>query len=169
MLLSDTVGFVRKLPTALVEAFRSTLEEVAEADLLIHVVDASAADPEAQMEAVHTVLREIGADEVPVLLAFNKSDLAGGEVKRLLDRHPGSVGLAAATGDGVEGLLQAVGERIRLLSRTVVMLVPYERGDVLAALHRQGEVLSEDHEEHGTRVRVRLPDPDVNRFADFLA
>ena len=169
VLLSDTVGFVRKLPTQLVEAFRSTLEEVAEADLLVHVVDASAADPEAQMHAVRHVLREIGADEVPELLAFNKSDLAGEEVKRLLDRHPGAVALSAATGEGVDGLLEAVGERLRLLSRTVEMLVPYERGDVVAALHRLGEVLSEHHEDDATRLRVRLPDPDVNRFVDFLA
>ena len=174
VLLSDTVGFVRKLPTQLVEAFRSTLEEVAEADLLVHVVDASAADPEAQMDAVQTVLREIGADEVPMLVAFNKSDIAGlfgqgEEVKRLLDRHPGSVALSAATGEGVDGLLEAVGERLRLLSRTVEMLVPYERGDVVAALHRQGEVLSEHHEDDATRIRVRLPDPEVNRYVDFLA
>jgi GTPase len=174
VLLSDTVGFVRKLPTQLVEAFRSTLEEVAEADLLVHVVDASAADPEAQMAAVHTVLRDIGADEVPVLVAFNKSDLVGPfgqgeEVKRLLDRHPGSVALSAATGEGVDGLLEAVGERLRLLSRTVEMVVPYERGDVVAALHRLGEVVAEDHEADATRLRVRLPDPEVNRFADFLA
>jgi GTP-binding protein HflX len=169
VLLSDTVGFVRKLPTQLVEAFRSTLEEVAEADLLVHVVDASAADPEAQMEAVHTVLREIGAEEVPELVVFNKSDVAGEEVKRLVDRHPGSVALSAATGEGVDGLLEAVGERLRMLSRTVELLVPYERGDVVAALHRQGEVLSEDHEADATRLRVRLPDPEVNRFAEFLA
>ncbi|MEA2826884.1 MAG: GTPase [Actinomycetota bacterium] len=169
VLLSDTVGFVRKLPTQLVEAFRSTLEEVAEADLLVHVVDASAADPEAQMEAVQTVLREIGADEVPVLVVFNKSDAAGEEIKRLLDRHKGSVALSAVTGEGVDGLLEAVGERLRLLSRTVEMLVPYERGDVVAALHRQGDVLSEHHEDDATRIRVRLPDPEVNRYVDFLA
>jgi len=169
VLVSDTVGFVRKLPTQLVEAFRSTLEEVAEADLLVHVVDASAADPEAQMTAVDTVLREIGADEVPVLFAFNKADVAGEEVKRLLDRHPGSVALSAVSGVGVDDLLDAVGERLRLLSRTVEMLVPYERGDVVAALHRLGEVLSEHHEDDATRIRVRLPDPDVNRFVDFLA
>ncbi|MEA2687210.1 MAG: GTPase [Actinomycetota bacterium] len=169
VLLSDTVGFVRKLPTQLIEAFRSTLEDGAEADLLVHVVDASAADPEAQMDAVRTVLREIGADEVPELVAFNKSDLVGDEVKRLLDRHPGSVALSAETGAGVDGLLDAVGEQLRMLSRTVEMVVPYERGDVVAALHRQGEVLSEDHEDDATRLRVRLPDADVNRFADFLA
>jgi GTP-binding protein HflX len=133
------------------------------------VVDASAADPEAQMDAVRTVLREIGADEVPELVAFNKSDLVGDEVKRLLDRHPGSVALSAETGAGVDGLLDAVGEQLRMLSRTVEMVVPYERGDVVAALHRQGEVLSEDHEDDATRLRVRLPDADVNRFADFLA
>ncbi len=112
VLLTDTVGFVRKLPHQLVEAFRSTLDVVADADLLVHVVDGSALDPEAQIEAVRTVLDEIGAADVPELLCFNKADVSP-EVKRLVDRHPGSVGLSARTGEGVDGLLLAIGDRVR--------------------------------------------------------
>ena len=168
VLVTDTVGFVRKLPHQLVEAFRSTLDEVVEADLLIHVVDASAPDPEAQMEAVRTVLREIGADEVPELVALNKSDLAGEEAKRLLDRHPGSVAVSAASGEGIDALLTAVGEALRALSRQVELVVPYDRGDVVAAVHRHGEVLSEEHGADATRLRARLEPPEVRRFSQFL-
>jgi GTP-binding protein HflX len=173
VLVTDTVGFVRKLPHPLVEAFRSTLEEVAEADLLLHVVDASAPDPEAQIDAVRTVLAEIGADRVPELVAFNKADLLGdgrpGEAKRLLDRHPQWVLVSAHTGAGIDELVAAVGEQLRALTRVVELAVPYDRGDVAAALHRHGEVLSEQHEDEATRLRVRLDAADVARFADFLA
>jgi len=169
VLLTDTVGFVRKLPHQLVEAFRSTLEEVAEADLLLHVVDASASDPAGQMDAVRTVLAEIGAAEVPEILAFNKADLAGGEAKRLTDRHSGSVPVSAATGVGIEALVAAVGDRLRALSRLVELVVPYDRGDVMAAIHRHGEILSEEHLDNATRVRARLSDADAGRFAEFLA
>jgi GTP-binding protein HflX len=170
VLVTDTVGFVRKLPTQLVEAFRSTLEEVAEADLLLHVVDAAGADPDAHIDAVRAVLAEIDAGQVPELIAFNKSDLLGDELaeaKRLLDRHPGSVLVSAHTGDGIDGLLAAVGERLRALGRVVELVVPYRRGDVVAALHRQGEILSEEHEAEATRVRARLDPADAERFAEF--
>jgi GTP-binding protein HflX len=170
VLVTDTVGFVRKLPHQLVEAFRSTLEEVAEADLLVHVVDASAPDPGAQIDAVRSVLAELGAHEVPELLAFNKSDrLAGGNgsADRLLDRHPGSVLVSAHTGAGIDDLLGAIGERLRALTRIVELIVPYERGDVVAALHRHGEVLAETHEDDATRLRVRLDPADLARFDEF--
>jgi GTP-binding protein HflX len=169
VLLTDTVGFVRKLPHQLVDAFRSTLDEVVEADLLVHVVDASAPDPEAQMDAVRTVLGEIGADDVPELVVFNKADLAAEEGKRLLDRHPGSVLASAATGEGTDGLLAALGTRLRALARVVELVVPYDRGDVVAAVHRQGEVLTEQHEAEATRLRARLRQPEVDRFAEFVA
>jgi GTP-binding protein HflX len=168
VLLSDTVGFVRRLPHQLVEAFRSTLEEVRDADLLLHVVDASAPGADERIAAVETVLREIDAGDVPVLLAWNKADAADADdVKALLASHPGSVALSAATGTGVEDLLAAVGDRIRALAHVVELLVPYERGDVLAALHRAGEVLVEVHDEQGTRVRARLPVSANGRFAEF--
>ena len=120
VLVTDTVGFVRKLPHQLVQAFRSTLDEVAEADLLLHVVDASAPDPVAHMDAVRTVLRDIGADDVPELIIFNKADQADPDhAKRLHDRHPGSVLLSAITGDGVDDLLTAVGDRLREMTQVV--------------------------------------------------
>jgi GTP-binding protein HflX len=168
VLLSDTVGFVRRLPHQLVEAFRSTLEEVRDADLLLHVVDASASDTDERMRAVDAVLREIDAADVPRLLAWNKCDIADrDDAKALLAAHPGSVACSAATGEGVAELLDAIGDRLRALARVVELVVPYDRGDVLAALHRAGEVLVEVHDEHGTRVRARLPASANGRFAEF--
>ena len=166
VLLSDTVGFVRKLPHQLVEAFRSTLEVVAESDLLVHVVDASAFDPQAQIDAVRTVLEEIGAGDVPELLVFNKIDVTT-EGKRLVEAHPGSVAISAVTGEGVESLLTTVADRLRSMETVVELLVPYDRGDVLAALHREGEVLVETHEESATRLRARLDQSSVGKFAAF--
>jgi GTP-binding protein HflX len=167
VLLSDTVGFIRKLPHELVEAFKSTLEVVSQSDLLVHVVDASAADPESQIAAVHAVLDEIGAGEVPELLALNKADVAP-DAKRLADAHPGAVVLSAVTGEGVEELLVTVGDRLRALSRVVELCVPYDRGDVAAAVHREGEVLAEVHEAAGTRMHARLDSVAVSRFAEFV-
>ena len=173
LLVTDTVGFVRKLPHQLVQAFQSTLEEVAEADLLVHVVDISSPDPQAQIRAVRTVLAEIGADEVPELVAFNKADRLGPDDKpqleRLLERYTGSVLVSAVTGEGIDLLLNRVADRLRALFRVVELVVPYERGDVVSALHRHGEVLSEVHEPQATRVRARLHDADIGRFAEFQA
>jgi GTP-binding protein HflX len=166
VLLSDTVGFVRKLPHQLVEAFRSTLEVVNESDLLVHVVDSVSPDPEAQIEAVRAVLAEIGADSVPELLAFNKVDVSD-EAERLSDRHPGSVTVSALTGEGIEGLLTAIGDRLRATARVLELIVPYERGDILAALHREGEVLMESHGEGAARLRVRVDAAGASRFAEF--
>lgn len=167
VLLSDTVGFVRKLPHQLVQAFRSTLEVVTESDLLVHVVDCAAPDPEGQIDAVRTVLAEIGADDVQELLAFNKADVSR-EAKRLADRYPGSVMISALTGEGVDDLLAAIGDRLRATLRIVELTVPYERGDVLAAVHREGEVLLEAHEESATRVRVRVDAAGAARFAAWV-
>jgi GTPase len=168
VLLSDTVGFIRKLPTQLVEAFRSTLEEVAEADLLVHVVDGSAPNAQEQIDAVHEVLREIGADHLPELIAVNKADIAPPEAKRLLDTYPGSVLFSATTGAGVDHLLEALGDRLRALDDVIELFVPFDRGDVVAAVHREGEVLLEQHEEAGTRVRVRVSDAGRHRFEQFV-
>lgn len=170
VLLSDTVGFVRRLPHQLVEAFRSTLEEVVDADLLVHLVDASASDVEALIQAVNTVLHEIDANEVPRLLVWNKSDLADDEaLKFLLNAYPGSVAISAATGAGLPDLLAAVGDRLRALARISEFVVPYERGDVLAALHRAGEVLVEVHGDRAMRVRARLPEAVAGRFSEYAS
>ncbi|HEX2118092.1 MAG TPA: GTPase HflX, partial [Acidimicrobiales bacterium] len=170
VLVTDTVGFVRKLPHQLVQAFRSTLDEVAEADLLLHVVDVSGADPVGHMDAVRTVLREIGADDVPELIVFNKADLADpDQAQRLVDRHPGAVLLSATTGDGVDDLLAAVGDRLREMTQVVELVVPYDRGDVIAAVHRAGEVVSESHDPDATRLWARIRPEDVGRFREFVA
>ena len=168
VLLTDTVGFVRKLPHQLVEAFKSTLEVAADADLLVHVVDSSAAEPETQIDAVRDVLSEIDADRVPELLAFNKTDIAPDAAARLAARHPGSVALSAATGDGVEALLRAIGDRLRALTTIVELVVPYERGDVIAAVHREGEVIAEEATDRGMRLRARLDEPATARFREFV-
>jgi len=169
VLVSDTVGFVRKLPHQLVEAFRSTLEEVVDARLLLHVVDASAPTVDQQIAAVRDVLREIGAAELPELVVVNKLDVAGPEaVDEVLAAHPGAVAVSAATGEGVDKLREVLVERLRALDRIVELSVPYERGDVMAALHREGEVLVEIHGDRETRVRARIPEEDVSRFAEFV-
>jgi GTP-binding protein HflX len=170
VLLSDTVGFVRRLPHQLVESFRSTLEEVADADLLVHLVDAGTPDVEHRVEAVQSVLREIDAARVPAQLVFTKSDTVDDEtVKRLLASHPGAIAVSARTGDGVGEVPVVIGERLRALEQVLELRVPYDRGDVLAGLHRDGAVLVEVHEEGGTRVRARLPRRASGRYAEFLA
>jgi GTP-binding protein HflX len=168
VLCSDTVGFVRRLPHQLVEAFRSTLDEVGDADLLVHVVDAMAPDAESQIDAVRGVLDEIGAGDIPELLVVNKIDAADPDQVRGLARA-GSISVSAQTGEGIDGLVSAIGDRLRALSPPVELLVPYDRGDVLAALHRDGEVLVEVHADGGMRVRARLEEADAGRFREFLA
>ncbi len=168
VLVTDTVGFIRKLPHQLVEAFRSTLDVAVDADLLIHLVDASAPDPAGHIRAVRDVLAEIGADGVPELLAFNKSDLAPGSAKRLADVWEGSVALSAVSGEGVDDLLRAIGSRLRALMTVVEMVIPFDRGDVLAAAHRAGEVLRESAGETGMHIRGRFDDATLSRFREFV-
>ncbi len=167
VLCSDTVGFVRKLPHQLVTAFHSTLETVADSDLLVHVVDAAAADPDSQIAAVRSVLAEIGADSVPEIFAFNKCDRGRRAAVRLHALHPDSVICSALSGEGLDDLLGAIGEALRARDRTVDLSVPYERGDVIAALHRGGEVLDQHDSGSGLSVRVRLDEAGRRRFAQF--
>jgi GTP-binding protein HflX len=166
VLISDTVGFIRKLPHHLVEAFRSTLEEVAEADLLLHVVDATAADVEAQVSAVRGVLREIGAGDVPELIVVNKSDAT--DMAAVIARRYDAIPISAATGSGIDDLLATLADRLRRLTDVVELLVPYDRGDVLASLHREGEVLEIDHTEDGIRVLARLEPASVGVLRPFV-
>jgi GTP-binding protein HflX len=169
VLCSDTVGFVQRLPHQLVEAFRSTLEEVREADLLVHVVDATAPDAEAQIAAVRAVLDEIDAGDIPELLVVNKIDAATPDQVRELGRAHDTVAVSARTGAGVDDLVASISDRLRALSAPVELVVPYDRGDVLAALHRDGEVLVEVHAEEGTRVHARLGAADAERFREYWA
>jgi GTPase len=166
VLVSDTVGFVRKLPHQLVEAFRSSLEEVREADLLMHVVDGSAPDPDAQIDAVRSVLYEIGAADVSELLVMNKVDRS--PLARLAaERHAGAVAVSAVTGEGLEELLITLGDRLRSSDKVVELAVPFDRGDVLAAVHREGEVVGEVHGEGATLVQVVLDEAGRARFGEF--
>src|SRR5262249_50415027 len=155
--LSDTVGFVRHLPHQIVEAFRSTLEEVADADLVLHVVDGSHADPESQVRAVREVLAEVGADTVPELLVVNKADAASEETLLRLKRlWPEAVFASARTGTGIDDARVTLEERLPWPAIEVDVLVPYERGDLVARVHSTGEVLEASHLAEGTRLRARV-------------
>jgi len=132
------------------------------------VIDASAPDAEDQIKAVRSVLKEIGADAVPELRVLNKIDAAGPD--QVLDRQTAdSLGVSARTGEGVDKLVVAISEKLRSLGEISEYLVPYERGDVMASLHRDGEVLIEVHSDEGTRVRVRLDSADASRYTEFAA
>jgi GTP-binding protein HflX len=167
-LMSDTVGFVRRLPHELVEAFRSTLDEAADADLLVHVVDADDPDPDGQIIAVRDVLNEIGAAEVPEILVFNKIDIAEpAVVQRLLTVYEGSVAVSAVTGEHVDDITAAIVDGLEAVTTTMNLLIPYDRGNLVAILHDAGEVLDEQHAEQGTEIKVRLPAATADRFANF--
>jgi GTP-binding protein HflX len=153
--LADTVGFVRNLPHQLVEAFRSTLEEVEGSDVIVHVVDASHPDPAAQLATVRDVIGEVGARDIPEIVAFNKADLADDDQRLLLrGLEPSGVFVSARTGEGIDELRERIAELLPSPEVEVELLVPYERGDVIARLHVQGRVLSTGYEETGTRVRA---------------
>jgi GTP-binding protein HflX len=155
--MSDTVGFVRHLPHQLIEAFRSTLEEVADADLVLHVVDGSHPDPEGQLAAVREVLAEIGADKVPELVVINKVDAADPMVvSRLRAREPHSVVVSARTGEGIKEALAAVEADLPHPGVRFEALLPYERGDLLNRIHVSGEVDSVEHTGDGSLVRGRV-------------
>jgi GTPase len=168
VLVTDTVGFIRKLPHQLVQAFRSTLDVAVDADLLVHVVDAGAPDVAGNIDAVREVLAEIGAGEVPELLAFNKADQAPEAAARLARAHEGAVAVSAVTGEGTDRLLATIGDRLRSLTTVVELVIPYDRGDLLAAAHRAGEVLRESPGEGGMHVRGRFDDAAVGRLREFV-
>jgi GTP-binding protein HflX len=156
--LSDTVGFVSKLPHDLVEAFRSTLEEVARATLILHVADAASPELPDQIEAVRTVLHEIGASAIPEVLALNKMDrLSDLDRSRLANRFDGrAAAISATTGEGLDDLMTSIEDALPRFPLEVMLLVPYGREDVTALLHREAEVLSEEAGEDGVLVRARV-------------
>ncbi|WP_255443657.1 GTPase HflX [Tessaracoccus sp. MC1679] len=159
--LTDTVGFVRHLPHDLVEAFRSTLEESAQADLLLHVVDASDPDPEGQIAAVRTVLNEIGASQVPELLVLNKADAADeAAIMALRANHPDAVVVSARTGLGVEPLRAELDARLPRPEVQLTVMVPYERGDLVDKVHKTAVIDSLEHTAEGTLITARVR-PDL--------
>src|SRR3954467_7988581 len=166
--LTDTVGFVRHLPHQLVDAFRSTLEEVAAADLVLHVVDGSHPDPGAQLAAVREVFADIGAVGMTELIVVNKTDIADPAVIERLRRDEPHVALVSAlTGEGLDDLQQRIADLLPRPDVDVSLLVPYDRGDVVSRIHEHGEVLSVTHTDKGTRIDARVPQPLAGDLADF--
>ncbi|MEU8085491.1 GTPase HflX [Micromonospora sp. NPDC049101] len=166
--LSDTVGFVRHLPHQIVEAFRSTLEEVAEADLVVHVVDGTHPDPEEQVRAVHAVLAEVSAERLPELLVVNKTDAADEDTLLRLKRlWPDAIFVSAHSGRGIDGLRAALEERLPRPAVEVRAVLPYDRGDLVARAHRTGEVLSTAHLPEGTLLHLRVPAELAAELAPF--
>src|SRR5699024_7878118 len=167
--LTDTVGFVRALPHQLVEAFRSTLEEVADADLLLHVVDGSHPDPEGQISAVRGVLADVDASEVKEAVVINKADLADPEaVGRVLRHEKYSIAAAARTREGVPELLDLVAEELPRPDIDVEVLLPYSRGDLVSRLHDEADLLEEEHVADGTRLHAKVHGDLAAELAPFV-
>ena len=165
--VTDTVGFIHKLPHSLVEAFKSTLDEVREADLLVHVVDGSHAQAFDQIEAVQEVLGEIDA-KGPSLIVFNKADAMDGDTRAaLLNRYPHAVVCSAVTGEGIEALRDRVGAEAARQAITLTILVPYEHGEMVALAHEQAQIVTEEHTPEGTRLVVRAGPQVAGRLEPY--
>jgi GTP-binding protein HflX len=157
--LADTVGFVRSLPTQLVEAFRSTLEEVGASDVIVHVVDGAHPDPGAQLATVRDVIGEVGARDLPEIVVFNKADLVDDD-RRLVLRglEPGAVFVSARTGEGIDELRERIADTLPQWDVELDLLVPYDRGDVVSLAHQKARVLDTEYEEDGTRIKLVATD-----------
>jgi GTP-binding protein HflX len=172
VLLTDTVGFIRKLPHGLVEAFKATLEEVVQADLLLHVVDISHPQAEEQIDAVNAVLAEIGAEAKPTLMVFNKIDRLHSSrslLPRFLERHPNAVAVSAATGDGLPALLAELGTQLRPVRELLELKIPHDQAAVIARLHQVGQVLERRYLAKTARFKVRIPPHLHAEFAAYIA
>ncbi len=165
---ADTVGFVRNLPHQLVEAFRSTLEEIADSDLIVHVVDASHPDPAGQIATVRDVIGEVGARGIPELIVFNKIDLAD-ETQRMALRgmEPASIGVSARTGEGIEELMQVIADLLPEPNVEIAVLIPYNRGDLVSKLHLNSRIMMLDYREGGTFVRAMVKPETAAELADY--
>ena len=177
VLLTDTVGFIRKLPHGLVEAFKATLEEVVQADLLLHVVDLSHPQAEEQIQAVNAVLTEIGAGDKPTIMVFNKMDRldgnsngvgAGGVLGRLQEKHPQAVAISATTGEGIPTLLAEIGTQLRPKREFLELRVPHDRAAVIARLHAVGQIVSSSYRGPAARFKARIPPYHHDEFAPYI-
>ncbi len=164
-LLTDTVGFVSKLPTHLVKAFRSTLEEAREADLLLHVVDVSNEEYRYMMEVTNDTLHAVGVENVPTVEVFNKSDLAEVAYPHLSGE---SIWISAKEGEGLDELLELIRSKIFADYKVCRMLIPYDRGDIVSYLNEQASVLTSEYEENGTLLKVELKQSDYDRYQEFV-
>ena len=171
VLLTDTVGFIRKLPHGLVEAFKATLEEVVQADLLLHVVDISHPQADEQIAAVNAVLAEIGAADKPTLMVFNKIDRLHSSrelLPRFLERYPNAVAISAASGDGVTELLAELGVQLRPVRELVELKIPLEQAAVIARLHKLGQVIESRYLAKAAKFKARIPAHHHAEFAEFI-
>ena len=167
--LTDTVGFVRALPHELVEAFRSTLEEVAGADVIVHVVDATHPDPGAQLQTVREVMADVGARDIPEIVVFNKVDkVSPGTTMMLPGLEPRALFVSAATGEGVARLLEEIDRTLPGPTIPLTVLIPFERGDLVALLHDDAVVISSSYEESGTRVEALVEQRHLDTFNPFV-
>jgi GTP-binding protein HflX len=170
VVLTDTVGFVKKLPHQLVEAFKSTLEQTIHADLLLHVIDASQPDPNDHIEAVNQVLGQIGAGNIPRLLAMNQADKLDGEAReRIKNQFPDALFISALKGEGLQELLEAISTALSASQSVADYVVPFDRGDVRSQMHELGEVMEESGGEDGWRLTVKGPRSVLGKFGDFVA
>ncbi len=169
-LITDTVGFIQKLPTSLVAAFRATLEEIADADLLLHVIDIAHPRAAAQAEVVLQTLHDIGADHIPVLTVLNKIDLLRDpeQAQAALARFPNAVAISALTGQGIPELLQAISDKLYATYTPVAVDLPYDQGGLIALFHELGQVERVEHHRGGVTIRGRLPGRLLARFAPFM-
>ena len=166
--LSDTVGFVRHLPHQLIEAFKSTLEEVSEADLIVHVVDGSHPDPQEQIRAVRGVINEIGGGDIVEIIAINKADIAPPEmIMQLLRQEPNSFAFSARTGFGIETLVAAIESSLPRPRVEITAVIPFSRGDLVSAIHERGEIFSEDYLPEGTSIHA-LVDGSLAKIIEDL-
>jgi len=169
VLLTDTVGFIKKLPHGLVEAFKATLEEVVQADLLLHVVDVSHPQAFEQIDAVNTVLGEIEAGNKPTLMIFNKIDqLPGGIPAALREKYPQSVSISARTGEGIEPLLAEIGTQLRPIREFLDLRVPLEKAAIIARIHAIGQVVESRYTGKHARFKVRIPPHLLEEFTPFV-
>ena len=169
VLLTDTVGFIKKLPHGLVEAFKATLEEVVQADLLLHVVDISHPLAAEQIEAVNEVLLEIGAVEKPVLMVFNKLDQLEGSIPPLMrEKYPHAVNISARTGEGIDPLLAEIGTQLRPIREFLELRVPLTEAAILARLHAVGQIVESRYTGKNARLKVRIPPHLHGEFASFV-
>jgi GTP-binding protein HflX len=168
--LTDTVGFVRNLPHQLVEAFRSTFEEIADSDVILHIVDGSHPDPGSQLATVRDVIGEVEARHIPEIVVFNKSDLLD-DNQRLVLRglEPKAIFASARTGEGIEETLAAIARTLPAPSIELDLLVPYDRGDVISSLHDHARIVSTEYEEGGTRIAVLVTEEYAAGLRPFAA
>ncbi len=167
--LTDTVGFIQKLPTTLIEAFKSTLDEIRGADLVLHVVDASSLDRERQMTAVEETLEQIDAQSIPRILVFNKTDLLNEDERtELIERFPDAVFVSAETGEGIGTLIAEIERAATTGDETVEVLIPFSRGDLVSTAHAKCSVVAESYDEAGVRMTLRVPSAHISKFKEFV-